>query len=213
MRTATIGASGHESEPVLCPHGCGTIAKLHHILSDCEHMEGLMRARHNKAQKIVVDHLLCAGWTVVVTPELNVKWTNPPQNGPREEELKPDIVAVTPDGARSLVLDVICPYESHADVLRERDHQKREKYGRPEVLEAIKAKLAEDHHLVPTKMDVYGLVFGARGAIHNVTLNLLRELGMTNSRIGSIVDTVAKASMTMYKLFENTTTCPKCVSR
>src|SRR5699024_996564 len=65
MRTNSLGASGHEPEPVFCPHGCpGKIADLKHILSECSHMEGMRRRRHNVAQKIVVDHLMAFGWTV-----------------------------------------------------------------------------------------------------------------------------------------------------
>src|SRR5699024_1423789 len=67
MRACTIGASGHEAEPALCPFDCpGAIATLKHILNECDHMEGMYHYRHNRAQNTIVDHLVSTGWSVYV---------------------------------------------------------------------------------------------------------------------------------------------------
>ena len=114
MRTGSIGASGHEEDPVWCRHGCvGEIETLQHILSHCLHMTERMHTRHNKAQKTITNHLQANGWSVRTNLTLTITRNS---DG---EILKPDIVAVSPDGRQCFVLDVTCPYESQEEVLCE----------------------------------------------------------------------------------------------
>ena len=195
MRSCTIGATGHEPDPVVCRYGCpGQIETLKHILSECTHMDGLKRRRHNLAQKIVVDHLVSTGWVVYtnfrIVALVDTRW----------QVFVPDIVTVSPDGSHLLVLDVQCSFEDGKYVLNERDLFKREKYSHPAIISAIKIKLFLDGHL-PSTHDVYGLIFGDRGAICNVTFNILVSLGMSKSRIGSILDLITKESIMMYNVF------------
>src|SRR5699024_7850911 len=168
------------------------IATLEHILNDCGHMNGMMHARHNRAQTTIMDHLVSTGWTVYKNPRVVTLMDS------RWRCFVPDIIAVSPDGNDSLVLDVQCSFEIKRGVLNERDATKREKYSHPAIIDAIKIKLGGLGHS-PRRVEVYGLVFGSRGAISNVTYNILIDLGMSKSRIGSILDFIAKDSMTMYR--------------
>ena len=155
-----------------------------------------MRYRHNRAQKTITDQMVASGWTVYenfrVVALIDQCW----------RLFIPDIVAVSPDGESSLVLDVQCSFESHKDVLHERDAAKRKKYSNPAILSAIELKLFGLGHS-PRKTSVYGLIFGSRGAINNVTYNLLIYFGMSKTRIGSILDFISKDSMAIYIMYNS----------
>ena len=107
MRTCSIGATGHEAEPVYCHYGCpNKIATLEHILNDCTHMNCMMHVRHNRAQSNIMDHLAASGWTVYKDPRVVTHIDS------RWRCFIPDIIAVSPDGQASLVLDVQCSFEN-----------------------------------------------------------------------------------------------------
>ena len=54
---------------------------------------------------------------------------------------------------------------------------------------------------LPSALKVYGLIFGSRGAINNVTYNLLIAFGMTKSRIASKLDFIFKDSLSIYRMY------------
>ena len=48
------------------------------------------------------------------------------------------------------------------------------------------------------------MIFGSRGSIHSVSLNLLKDtFGFSDLRIGAIIDKVIYESQTIYSLFHS----------
>ena len=72
---------------------------------------------------IAIREKLCPG-TIMVTSYLNIQWLNPTPDDSSEVTLIPDLVTVTTDGSRAMILDVTCTYEVNADVHKELDQLK-----------------------------------------------------------------------------------------
>ena len=53
-------------------------------------------------------------------------------------------------------------------------------------------------------LDYYGLIFGSRGSIHCVTLNLLKDVfKFSDLRLGAIIDKIISESLNIYSLFHS----------
>ena len=102
------------------------------------------------------------------------------------------------DGLRALILDVQISYETGVSTLSQRDLAKREKYRAEST--SILSHLLDRGYMVH-ELNFYGLIFGSRGAIHNVTLNLLKEFGVTDNWICGLISKIMYESKLIYDIW------------
>ena len=116
-----------------------------------------------------------------------------------DKYVQPDLIAIHPTKPMAFVLDVRIPYEQDKDSLARKDIQKRNKYQAHDnyILDYIRF-----HYPEITRVEYYGLIFGSRGSIHCVTLNLLKDtFKFSDLRLSAIIDKVVYESLQMYSLF------------
>lgn len=153
-------SSGHR-RPNPCHH-CPdnpAPATLHHLLSGCPNNQQPYRQRHDEILDKVYRHLTAKGYLVFREQTLS-------------SGLRPDLLVRTPKN-KIYCHDVSICFELTRHSLKVADLIKRNKYRscRQEIIRLMTRDLLPWHR--PTHVAFYGLIFGCRGSIHNVTLNLL----------------------------------------
>src|SRR5699024_1942863 len=193
LRSGTLGAiHGAPNQPTC--HRCekNVPESLPHILNECEETNGLQCLRHDKIRDMVFDTLIEKNYSVLRESRIPVS---------RDCHIKPDLITIHPTRPVAYVLDVRIPYERHKDSLSGMDLQKRMKYRKyhEHISDFIRL-----HYPFVDRLEYYGLIFGSRGSIHCVTLNLLKvTFGFSALRIGAILEQAIHDSLSIYSLFHS----------
>ena len=141
---------------------------------------------------MIFDTLIEKGYTVLREFRIPVS---------RDQHIRPDIIVIHPTRPVAYVLDVRIPYERHKNSLSRMDLQKRKKYRKHH---RQISDLIRFHYPYVEQLEYYGLIFGSRGSIHCVTLNLLKAtFGFSDLRIGAIIDKAIHESLSIYSLFHS----------
>ena len=193
LRSGTLGAiHGAPNQPTC--HRCkrDTPESLFHILNQCPETNGLQTLRHDKVRDMVHDTMVEKGWTVLREVRIPIS---------RDNHVRPDLIAIHPTLPKAFVLDVRISYELDKDSLLRKDLEKRAKYqeNNTPILDYTRVNFPDIHQL-----QYYGLIFGSRGSIHCVTLNLLKNtFGFSDLRLSAIIDKVIHESLSIYGLFNS----------
>src|SRR5699024_1346542 len=117
----------------------------------------------------------------------------------------PDLIVFDEKKENCYCLDVRITYEGDDDSLRKSCREKTWKYSkiRSAMINFINTRGARLYTCQDIK--IYGLVFGSRGAIDNVTLNILRDLGLSNSKIQMLCNDIALSSCMIVQDFARLT--------
>lgn len=188
LRFGTLGAiDGAPSQPTC--HNCdeGSLATLAHIINDCPGSRGLQIKRHNSTLELIFENLDKKGWTVLREESIRVG----------QSYVKPDLIVVNHETHGALVLDIQISYETSISTLDMHDLAKREKYRRHS--SAIISHLSTRGYPV-RKLDFYELIFGSRGAIHNVSLNILKKFGFADNWITGLITKIMYQSKTIFDI-------------
>src|SRR5699024_2969474 len=116
-----------------------------------------------------------------------------------QDYLIPDLLLVSPSNKTAYCLDVGVSYElviNQTGSLDNYDRHKREKYERIRDHIIAWIKNQGDEHVDDLK--TYGLIFGSRGSIHNVALNLLSDI--FSIPYGSIEDMLLKCVLDSHEM-------------
>src|SRR5699024_4571109 len=189
----TLGAIHGAPDQPTC-HRCndGSPETLFHILNLCPQTNGLQCLRHDNIRDMIFETLSEKKWTVLREVRIPVS---------RNKHVKPDLIAIHPTQQKAFVLDVRISYERDKNSLAWMDTRKRKKYqshdGR--IRDYLRFLFPEIQSL-----DYYGLIFGSRGSIHCVTLNLLKDVfKFSDLRLGAIIDKIISESLNIYSLFHS----------
>ena len=166
----------------------GAIESTFRMQNNCFLIERLKRVWHNRVQAAILSHLRVTGWTVFYNLPIDRCITNFITQEITLLEYVPDILAVSPDGSHSLVLNIEFIFVSSGIELQNRQTVKQTEFTQSSVRKAVWNKLAGLGHF-PSTLNVYSFVFGIRKSLQKCTFIELLNLDVT-SHIGAILDSL-----------------------
>ena len=173
---------------------------MQHLLNECILTKSDQSKRHNKILATIELHLQSQHYYVY--REKRIHYTDQASN--ENKYLIPDLLVVSRESNTVMCFDVGVSYEHRADSLDKYDQAKRSKYST--IANDIIKWLHQHGHLHVNKLIVNGLIFGSRGAIHNVCLNiLLNKFRMTKSSMSKLLTDCAMDSHDMIVKYRSWT--------
>lgn len=184
MRTNTYGtrivlARADKNINIMCRRCRAQPETLEHILGLCQHTKGLRIKRHDEVKTLLAKKLQAHN-EVFVEPSIKMG----------DNLYKPDLVVNNEE--QILVVDVTVRYENR-DYLQKTAKEKVDKYF--PCLRVLKSKYGVDEGAILL------VVLGSRGAITPETVKNLKELGVTESKVKTIIMSVLRSSIEMCNLF------------
>ena len=198
------------ADPPTCKNpNCYYQESQYHVMNCCETNKSAITARHDK----VLDELI-TGFSKSIGRERCIREPNIRTNvapvapvDQSEPEVEHDLMervqrlsrTYGPDltialGDTAYCLDVQVSYEFHRQSLHRSDQRKRDYYD--SIAQDVLVLMQNNGFPECHKSIVYGLVFGSRGSICNVTYNLLHDtFRLENWRIKKIRDTIMNESL------------------
>lgn len=177
--TRTVLARADKNIEVACRKCRAQPETLGHILGLCQYTKGLRIKRHDEAKTTLADNLRSNN-EVFIEPTLRVEGNL----------YKPDLVIKNEE--RVLVVDVTVRYENK-DYLSKAEKEKINKY-KP-CLEHLKEKFNVG------RGEVIPVVLGSRGAITPSTEKSLKQMGISNKVIKTLVVNVLRSSIELCNIF------------
>lgn len=177
-----------------CRHQCGTDESLYHVLNDCRAMRTQYGARHDQIMHYLANQLRSKGLTVYVEKRFVSS------DG---RHLIPDLIAHDHRSGKAYIMDVGISFELVRESLNRTDLIKRHKYN--DIRSEVGSFLARRLHAT-SSVECYGLVFGSRGSIAPVTLNILTGFGLSLGAIEKAMSKTVYSSYDILRQFRTTST-------
>ena len=176
-----------QCETLWCRLGCHAEETNHHVLQNCEHVQGMRIVRHNRVLQMLYSALLKKGYFVLKEELI-------PGKGGRD--FKPDLI-MCKNGLTATVCDVQIVgggrgYENLAD----RHHEKRRKYNKKLV-----RKHLEGLFLGCTKLKFTSLTISDRGIMCYESAQSLLKLGLSKKTLRDLVVASLEGSVRIFQTF------------